>query len=159
MSARYFQGACRSAYLALDELGLDGGPSLGLGGVTEQVHDNGTFADGLVDVEEVLAGDPAVLLGVLPGLAVLSDTNDDIEAVVAEVETLAVALRAVADEGQSIVLEVLLQGQLSVTEAWKGQCRFPAVTHQELLLGPVGALYSRGQHEGRDIEAGGQDSP
>lgn len=96
-------------HLALDELGLDGGPGLGLSGVGEKVHDDGTAGDGLIDIEEVLAGDPAVLLGVLPGLAVLADTDDDVEAVVTEVKTLAVTLGAVADEGEGVVLEVLLQ--------------------------------------------------
>ncbi len=96
------------AYLALGKLGLDGGPSLRLGGVGEEVHDNGTLANGLVDLEEVLAGDPAILDGVLPGLAILSDTDNDVEAVVAEVETLAVSLGAIADEGEGVVLEVLL---------------------------------------------------
>ena len=97
------------AYLALGELGLDGGPGLALGGITEQVHDDGTAGDGLVDLEEVLAGDPAILLGVLPRLAVLSDADDDVETIVTEVETLAVTLGAVADEGESVVLEVVLQ--------------------------------------------------
>lgn len=94
-------------HLAL-ELGLDLGPGLGLGGVGEQVHDNGRLANGLVNVEQVLAGDPAILLGVLPRGTALSYTDDDVEAVVAEVETLAVALGAVADEGKGVVLEVLL---------------------------------------------------
>ena len=94
--------------LALDELGLDGGPGLGLSSVGQQVHDNGTAGDGLIDVEEVLASNPAILLSVLPGLAVLPDTDDDVEAVVAEVEALAVTLRAVADESKSVVLEVVL---------------------------------------------------
>ena len=102
-------GGRSQAYLALGELGFDGRPGLALGGITEQVHDDSTAGDGLVDLKEVLAGDPAVLLGILPRLAVLSDTNDDIEAVVTEVETLAVALRAVADEGKSVVLEVVLE--------------------------------------------------
>lgn len=106
------------AYLALNELGLDGGPGLRLGSIGEKVHDDGTTGDGLVDIEQVLAGNPAILLGVLPGLSVLSDTNDDVEAVVTEVKTLAVTLRTVANEGQSVVLEVL----------------------KELLLGPVGTL-------------------
>ena len=96
------------AYLALGQLGLDGGPGLGLGGVAEQVHDDGAAGDGLVDLEEVLAGDPAILLGVLPGLAVLPDADDDVQAVVAQVQALAVALGAVADEGEGVVLEVLL---------------------------------------------------
>jgi hypothetical protein len=56
----------RMAYLALGELGLDLGPGLRLGGVGEQVHDNGGLANGLVDVEQVLAGNPAVLLSLLP---------------------------------------------------------------------------------------------
>jgi hypothetical protein len=94
--------------LALGDLGLDVGPRLGLGGVGEQVHDNGALGDGLIDLEQVLAGDPAVLDGVLPGLALLADTDDDVEAVVAEVQALAVALRAVADEGEGVVLEELL---------------------------------------------------
>ena len=106
------------AYLALNELGLDGGPSLRLGSVGEKVHDDGTAADGLVDIEQVLAGNPAILLSVLPGLSVLSDTNNDVEAVVTEVKTLTVTLRTVTNEGQSVVLEVL----------------------KELLLGPVGTL-------------------
>lgn len=97
------------AYLALGQLGLDGGPGLRLGGVAEQVHDDGTAGDGLVDIEEVLARDPAILHGVLPGLAVLADTDDDVEAVVAQVEALAVALGAVANEGEGVVLEVVLE--------------------------------------------------
>jgi hypothetical protein len=95
-------------HLALSQLGLDGGPGLALGRIGEKVHDDGTTVDGLIDLEEVLAGNPAILLGVLPGLAVLADTNDDIEAVVTEVETLTVTLRAVADQSKGVVLEVLL---------------------------------------------------
>lgn len=54
------------SYLALSKLGLDSGPSLGLSSIAEQVHDDGTTGDGLIDIEQVLAGNPAVLLGVLP---------------------------------------------------------------------------------------------
>ena len=97
-----------SAYLALNELGLDGRPSLRLGSIGEKAHDDGTTRDGLVNVEQVLAGNPAILLSILPGLSVLSDTNDDVEAVVTEVKTLTVTLGSVADEGESVVLEVLL---------------------------------------------------
>ena len=77
------------------------------------------------------------LHGLLPALAVFSDTNDDVETVVAEVEALAVTLGAVADEGEGVVLEVLLEG---------GQSRVFAeplrhwYTYKELLTGPVGAL-------------------
>ena len=140
-------------HLALGELGLDSGPGLGLGGVAEQVHDDGAARDGLVDLEEVLAGDPAVLLGILPGLAVLPHADDDVQAVVAQVQALAVALGAVADEGEGVVLEVLLGwsstllspgAALKLLRGLKGKgngvvCGW--VTHQELLLGPVGTLY------------------
>jgi hypothetical protein len=54
------------AYLALGELGLDVRPGRGLGGIGKKVHDDGTLADGLVNVEEVLALNPAILLGLLP---------------------------------------------------------------------------------------------
>jgi hypothetical protein len=52
--------------LALGDEGLDLWPGLGLGSVGEEVHDDGTAVDGLVDGEEGLAGDPAVLDGLLP---------------------------------------------------------------------------------------------
>jgi len=98
---------CRT-YLSLGELRLDGGPCLALGSITEKVHDDGTLADGLINLEKVLAGNPAVLDRILPRLTVLSDTNDNVQAVVSEVETLAVALRAIADQSEGIVLEVVL---------------------------------------------------
>lgn len=49
----------------------------------------------------------------LPRLAILPHTNNNVEAVVAEVETLAVTLRSVTDEGKSVVLEVVLQFEIS----------------------------------------------
>lgn len=97
-----------SAYLALGDLGLDVRPGLALGSIGKEVHDDGTAGDGIIDLEEVLAGNPTILDGVLPRLAFLADTDDDVEAVVTEVKTLAVALGAVADEGEGVVLEVLL---------------------------------------------------
>ena len=54
------------AYLVLGEERLDSRPSLRLGGIREQVHDDGGLADGLIDVEQVLSGDPAIGLGLLP---------------------------------------------------------------------------------------------
>jgi hypothetical protein len=83
-------------------------PCLGLGSIGEQVHDDGTLLDGGVNVEEVLALNPTITLRIFPAGAALSDTDDDIESVVAEVEALAVTLRAVTDEGEGVVLEVLL---------------------------------------------------
>ena len=52
---------------------------------------------------------PAVLLRLLPALTVLADTDNDVQAVVAGVQTLAVALRAVADESKSVILEVVVK--------------------------------------------------
>ena len=94
--------------LALGEHGLEVRPGLLLGGVTEKVHDDGSLLHSLVDLEEVDTGLPAVLDGLLPRSAVFPDTDNDVQAVVAEVETLAVTLGAVADEGHGVVLEVLL---------------------------------------------------
>lgn len=94
--------------LALGQLGGNGGPGLGLSSVGKQVHDDGTALNGVVDLEQVLAGNPAVLNGLLPGSTILADTNDDVETVVTEVQALAVALRAVTDEGEGVIFEVLL---------------------------------------------------
>ena len=52
---------------------------------------------------------PAVLNGLFPGLTALTDTDDDVQAIVTGVETLSVSLRAVADKSEGIVLEVVLE--------------------------------------------------
>lgn len=117
-------------------------PCLALSSITEQVHDDGSLVDGLVDIEEVLAGDPAILLCFFPAGTALSHTDDDIEAVVAEVEALSVTLGAVADEGKSVVLEVFLLGKRWVLAIDSSQRRrnTSKTTYQELLTRPVGAL-------------------
>lgn len=79
-------------HLLLLELGLDHWPSLGLGGIRQEVHDDGTSGDGLVNLEKVLSWYPSILNGLLPRLTILSDTNDDVEAVITEVKTLTVTL-------------------------------------------------------------------
>lgn len=94
--------------LALGELGLDGRPRLTLSRVTEQVHDNAAALDGLVNIKKVGTWNPAILLSLLPRSSVLSHADNDIQTIVAQVETLTVALRAVANEGQGVVLEILL---------------------------------------------------
>ena len=95
-------------YLALGEHRLDVRPGDALCGVAEQVHDNGTLLNSLVDLEEILAGYPAIFLRLFPAYAVLSHANDDVEPVVAKVQPLSVTLRAVADEREGVVLEVFL---------------------------------------------------
>lgn len=67
-------------------------PGAALRRITEQVHYDCTPADGLIHGEEVGAGNPPVLLRLFPASTVLSHTNNDVEAVVAEVQALAVAL-------------------------------------------------------------------
>jgi hypothetical protein len=98
--------------LALGQVGLDVLPGGGLSGVGEEVHDDGTLLESLVDGEEGLAGDllrtsakknsdsdsrqrqrsthPAILLGELPALAALTDADNDVEAVVTSIQPLTV---------------------------------------------------------------------
>jgi hypothetical protein len=45
----------------------------------------------------------------LPALAILTDTNNNIEAVVTSVQALTVALRTIADKSKGIILEVVLE--------------------------------------------------
>jgi hypothetical protein len=82
-------------------------PCCALSRVTQKVHDNGALLNGLIDLKEICAGNPAILLSLLPASTVFPHTNDDIEPVVAKVQSLAMALRAVADESESIILEVV----------------------------------------------------
>ena len=95
--------------LALGDLGLERGPGLTLSSVGEQVHDDSTLLDGGVNIEQVLAGDPAILDGLLPRSTILPDTNNDIETLVTQVQTLAVTLRAITDQSKGVVLEELLE--------------------------------------------------
>lgn len=60
--------------LALCELGLDIWPGLGLGCVREEVHDDSSLADSLINPEKVLSWDPAVLDGFFPRITILSYT-------------------------------------------------------------------------------------
>ena len=95
--------------LALGDELLELWPRLGLGGVREKVHEDGTLGGSLLDWEEVLALDPAVLESLLPGVTSLSDTDNDVHSIVSEVETLPVALRAVTEQSKCVVLEVGLE--------------------------------------------------
>jgi hypothetical protein len=52
--------------LALGDERGELGPGLGLGGVGEEVHDDGSSVDGLLDREEGLSRDPSVLLSLPP---------------------------------------------------------------------------------------------
>lgn len=52
---------------------------------------------------------PTILNGLSPALTVLTDTNDDIETVVTSVQALTMALRAVANESERVVLKVILK--------------------------------------------------
>lgn len=83
-------------------------PCLALSRVGEQVHDNGTPGNGLVHLEQVGSWYPAILNSLLPRLTIFPYTNDNVQAVVAEVKTLTVTLRSVPNEGKSVVLEVVL---------------------------------------------------
>jgi hypothetical protein len=52
---------------------------------------------------------PSVRLCLFPTLAVLTNTDDNVESVVASIQALAMALRPITDEGQGIILEVILE--------------------------------------------------
>ena len=90
--------------LAGGQVLLDHGPLGDLGGVGEQVFDHGRLLAGFLDAEEGLAGHPAVSDSLVVGLAgALAD--DDVDAVVLEVQGLSRALDTVADHGHNFVLE------------------------------------------------------
>jgi len=61
-SSNLVLGTC----LALGDLGLNCWPGLALSSITEQVHDDCTLGDGLINLEKVLAWHPTILLSILP---------------------------------------------------------------------------------------------
>ena len=90
------------------EILLHDRPDGALGGVRDQHLDNRAAADGLVDLKQGFARHPAVLHGAVPvALESAGLADDDVEAVVAEIQRLSGALHAVADDGDDLVLEHL----------------------------------------------------
>ena len=69
-------------------------PGLRLGSIGEEVHDDGTTGDSLINLEEVLALNPSILESLLPGLSTLANTDNDVETLIAGVKTLTVTLGA-----------------------------------------------------------------
>ena len=83
---------------------LHRGPDGDLGRIGNQELDDGALLAGLLDLEEVHARDPAVRDGLVIRLA-LALADDDVEAVVFQVQGLSGALDAVADDGDGFVLQ------------------------------------------------------
>ena len=52
---------------------------------------------------------PTVFLSLFPAITILTDTNDDVEAIVPSIQALAMALGPIADEGQRVIFEVVLE--------------------------------------------------
>ena len=94
--------------LALGQLRLNSRPGFALCSVAEKIHDDGTLRNGLIHLEQIPAWNPAILLSFLPRGAILAHPNDHVKPVVAEVQTLPMTLRTVANECEGIIFEVLL---------------------------------------------------
>ena len=77
--------------LALLDVWFDCGPGLGLRSIGEEIHDDGSLLERLLDGEEVFASDPAVLLGELPAVSAFAHADDNVEPVIARIEPLSVA--------------------------------------------------------------------
>jgi hypothetical protein len=137
-----------------------------LSGVREQVHDDRSSVDGLGNVKQGLALDPTVLLGLLPGLSALSDTDDDVETLVSRVEGLSVTLGSVTNHGERVVLEVAVV--LSAAMPWRdgksnnntAEARLDSLL--QLVKRPIGPLvdllFCSGKVQGFDTShTGGSD--
>ena len=90
------------------EIFLHDRPDGALGGVRNEHLDDGALLHRFLDVEQRLAGFPAVGDGAVPvALERFGLADDDLEAVVAQVQSLRRALHAVADDGDGLVFEHL----------------------------------------------------
>ena len=92
--------------LAGGEVLLECGPYAHHGCIGKQAHDDGTLVGCFFNGEERLARNPSVGLCLLEGLA-LTLADDDVETIVAQVASLAGTLYAIADDGDSLVLQNL----------------------------------------------------
>lgn len=126
-------------------------PSLRLGSIGEKVHDDGTLVDGLRDVEESLSGNPTVLLSLFPRLTALSHTDNDLEAVVTGVEGLTVTLGAIANHGESVILEVATDCRISyrLTQNRLSRSDPDATPKKKEIIFTLGACQGASQHARR----------
>lgn len=85
----------------------------------------------LLNGEEVLSLDPTVLDGLLPGVTSLANPDDDVEAIVTQVETLSVTLRAIAEESKGVVLEVVLELSRAASEH---KCQYQHTRRQSICV-------------------------
>jgi hypothetical protein len=74
--------------------------------IRKQVHDNGSLLGGFQDGEQVLSGNPSFLNSLLVGLT-LTLTNDNVDTVITEVESLSTTLRTITKDGNGVILEGL----------------------------------------------------
>ena len=111
-------------------------PCCALSRVTEKVHDNGALLNGLIDLEEICARNPAILLSLLPASTVFPHTNDDIESIITKIQTLAVTLGAVANERERIVLEVVKELVTRPVVALCVQCKHKKYAEREMDSSP-----------------------
>lgn len=84
-----------------------------MGSITQKVHHNRALGYSLIDLEEIGPGNPSIILSLFPRSAIFSDANDDIQSVITKIEPLAMALRAVTNECECVVLEVILLKRLA----------------------------------------------
>ena len=95
--------------LAGSDILLQVRPRRRLRSIRQQVHENRALRRSLLNRKQVLARHPAVRLGLAPRLAVLAHTDNHVQAIVTQVQTLAVALRAIAQQCKRFILKVVLQ--------------------------------------------------
>ena len=146
-----------SPYLPLGQLWLYCRPGLTLGSITQKVHHYRALGYSLIDLEEVGSGNPSIILSLFPRCAIFSDANDDIQSVITKIEPLAMALRAVTNECECVILEVILLKRLAclshpLTQFYvfaqslsrgKKKSRFRAEAYQELFPGPILTFYRK----------------
>lgn len=65
-------------HLILGQLGLDCGPCFTLRRIAKQIHDYRTLGYRLVDIEQIPAWYPAIVLSLVPRRTILSHTDNDI---------------------------------------------------------------------------------
>src|SRR5262249_710592 len=82
-------------------------PHFLLTGVREQILHDGAALGGFFDIEERVARLPAIADRVVPGLAALALTDDDLHAIVAHVERLSAALHPVTHHGNGFIAQNL----------------------------------------------------
>ena len=83
-------------------------PGFALRSITQEIHYDRALRDRLIDLKQIRPRNPSIILSFPPWCTVLTNTYNDVEAIIAQVKALTMSLRAVPNESKRIIFKIIL---------------------------------------------------